>query len=61
MDKCLKIINECIVLSIEELRKELKTSSFVDQQKTICECMEILSRAYKEVNSINTKEVQTNE
>lgn len=56
MDKCLNLINQCIVISIEELRKELITSPFADQQKTICECMEILSRAYKEVNSINTKE-----
>lgn len=56
MDKCFKFINECIALSIEELRINLKTSPFTDQQKTICECMEILSRAYKEVNSINIKE-----
>ena len=56
MDKCFKFINECIALSIDELRINLKTSPFTDQQKTICECMEILSRAYKEVNSINIKE-----
>lgn len=56
MDKCIKFINECISLSIEELRQNLKIVPFVDQQKTICECIEILSRALKEVNSINTKE-----
>ena len=56
MDKYLKLINECIVLSIEELRKNLKTLPFTDQQKDICECIEILSRAFKEANSINTKE-----
>lgn len=59
MDKTKELINKSILFSIEYLRGQLKGAPFTDQKKRICESIELLTRAYQNVN--NEQEAITNE
>ena len=60
MDKTKPLVNESILFAIEHLRKKLEDYPFTDQKKNICESIEILTRAYQNVNNENLEE-QNNE
>lgn len=60
MDKTKPLVNESIF--IEHLREKfaLEDYPFTNQKKNICESIEILTRAYQNVNNENLEE-QNNE
>ena len=55
-----KLINENIFFTVEHLKREIYKTSFTSKKKEFCECIEILSRAYQNVNNENLEE-QNNE
>ena len=61
-DKTDKLTKECILFQLEYIREQMKTTPWYDQLKILCECTEILSRAYQNINNQNNKmEENTNE
>ena len=59
-DNTKRLINECILLQMEHIRKECENANFADQKLILCECTEILSRAYQNINTNNEKQEETN-
>ncbi len=60
MDNTKKLVNECILFQMEYIREEIKKQIYNDQVKLLCECTEILSRAYQNINTNNEKQEETN-
>lgn len=60
MEKQKFLINDCIVLQMEHIRKECETANFADQKLILCQCTEILSKAYQNINNQNNNMEETN-
>ena len=60
MNRVKSLINENILFAIEHLRKKIEEYYFTDQKKDVCESIEILTRAYQNINNENLEE-QNNE
>ena len=62
MDNTKRLVNECILFQMEFIREEMDKQNFNDQLAILCQCTEILSRAYQNINTNNEKqEENTNE
>ena len=59
-DKTDKLTKECILFQLECIREQMKETPWYDQLKILCECTEILSRAYQNINTNNEKQEETN-
>ena len=59
-DKTDKLTKECILFQLEYIREEMKSVPRYYQLKTLCECTEILSRAYQNINTNNEKQEEPN-
>ena len=55
-----RLINESILLTVEHLKGEIYKTSFISKKKEFCECIEILSKAYQNINNEKSEE-QNNE
>lgn len=51
MDETKKLINQNILFAIEHLRKKLEGLPFCEQKQQMCESIELLTRAYQNVNN----------
>ena len=60
MDNTKKLVNECILFQMEFIRKEMDKQHFNDQLAILCQCTEILSRAYQNINNQNNNMEETN-
>lgn len=60
MDNTKRLVNECILFQMEFIRKEMDKQNFNDQLILLCQCTEILSRAYQNINNQNNKMEETN-
>lgn len=50
------MINNCIFLTMGYIKKEVEYAKFADQQLILCQCLEHLSRAYKNINYNNMED-----
>ena len=60
MDNTKRLVNECILFQMEFIRKEMDKQNFNDQLILLCQCTEILSRAYQNINNQNNNMEETN-
>ena len=60
MDNTKRLVNECILFQMEFIRKEMDKQNFNDQLVILCQCTEILSRAYQNINNQNNNMEETN-
>ena len=59
-DKIDKLTKECILFQLEYIREQMKATTWYNQLKILCECTEILSSAYQNINTNNEKQEETN-
>lgn len=59
MDNTKRLVNECILFQMEFIRKEMDKQNFNDQLIFLCQCTEILSRAYQNINNQNNNMEET--
>lgn len=59
MDNTKRLINECVLFQMEFIRKEMDKQDFNDQLVILCQCTEILSRAYQNINANNKNQEET--
>ena len=59
-EKTDKLTKECILFQLEYIREQMKTTSWYDRLKILCECTEILSRAYQNIDNQNNNMEETN-
>lgn len=60
-DKIDKLTKECILFQLEYIREQMKATPWYGQLKILCECTEILSRAYQNINTNNEKQEEKND
>ena len=60
MDRTDQLTKECVLFSMEKIKNWIKSMNYPSEAKYLCECMEILSRAYQNINNKNNKQEETN-
>jgi hypothetical protein len=51
------MINDCIFLTMVHIKKEVEDAKFADQKLILCQCIEHLSGAYKNINYNNMEDL----
>ena len=60
MDKTDQLIKECVLFAMDKISNWIKSMNYPGETKYLCECMEILSRAYQNINNQNNNMEETN-
>ena len=54
------LTKECILFCMEKIRKWIESSDYPGETDYLCKCIEILSRAYQNINNQNNNQEETN-
>ena len=60
MDKTDQLTKECVLFAMDKISNWIKSMNYPGETKYLCECMEILSRAYQNINNQNNNMEETN-
>ncbi len=60
MDRTDQLTKECVLFAMDKIKDWIKSMNCPGETKYLCECMEILSRAYQNINTNNEKQEETN-
>ena len=60
MDRTDQLTKECVLFAMDKISNLIKSMDYPGETKYLCECMEILSRAYQNIDNQNNEQEETN-